>query len=95
MIVSLLVLLGKILAALITFLLIVCVYHHVRARARISRLLSQGMTDYPTNGSFFFGMATEYMRYGKMVEANAQLNHPAVTRWLLDEIEGSPRRFNS
>ena len=95
MFLSILVLLGKILAVLIFFLIAVAAYHNMRARATISRLVKQGMYDYPSNGMFFFGMVLEYVRYGKFLEENSHESHSAPMRWLLDEIEGTPKRFNS
>ena len=64
MIVGVLILLGKILALVVIFLIMVAAYHNSRARARIARFTKQGMKDYPTNGTFFFGMVTDYMKYG-------------------------------
>ena len=55
MILSILILLAKIFGALILLLVAMATFYHFRAKAKMARLIAQGMYDYPGNGTFFAG----------------------------------------
>ena len=55
MILSILILLAKIFGGLILMLVALATYNHFRAKAKMARLIAQGMYDYPGNDTFFAG----------------------------------------
>ena len=95
MLYSLLVLLGQTLAVLVVMLVVIITIWHRRAMATVARFVKQGAYSYPGNETFLFGMVMGFQKYMDAIKDNPDKTYPHVCRYWVDEIEGTPRRFNA
>ena len=63
MLLDLLILGAKIVAGLIGSIILILIFHHVRAQLKIRRFQSLGIFNYPGNSSLFIGIVSQFIKY--------------------------------
>ena len=92
MILSILTLLAKIFGGLILVLVAMATFSHFRAKAKVARLVAQGMYDYPGNDTFFAGSVGDVAGYMQMTNDKKERVFPQAYRWICDHIDNGKER---
>jgi len=82
--------------AFIMFLIVaLATAKHFKAKMQMDRFINQGMFSYRNNNKYFIGMVEACSRYYDMINKYPMRTYPHLVRFLMDDIELTPRRFNS
>ena len=92
MLLDLLILGAKIVAGLIGSILLILIFHHIRAQLKIRRFQSLGIFNHPGNSSLFIGVISKFGKYDEEAKESPNEALPHPFRYLMENIDDQKTR---